>query len=61
VIDELLEKLPDFRRGYLEDGLEVEEFEEFGPVVLFRSSFTQSWRRVLGMIQERRAAIERVV
>jgi transaldolase len=60
VIDELLEKLPDFRRGYLEDGLEVEEFEEFGPVVLFRSSFTQSWRRMLGMIQERRAAIERV-
>ena len=29
VIDELIEKLPDFKRGYLEDGLEIEEFERF--------------------------------
>ncbi len=29
VIDELMEKLPDFRRGYLSDGLEIEEFEGF--------------------------------
>lgn len=52
VIDELMEKLPDFRRGYLEDGLEVEEFEDFGPVGLFRSMFTKSWNRVLDMIRE---------
>ncbi len=43
VIDELMEKLPDFKRGYLEDGLEIEEFESFGPVCLFRSAFTGSW------------------
>ena len=55
VIDELLEKLPDFKRGYLDDGLEVEEFEEFGPVRLFRSMFTSSWKRVLELIKERRA------
>jgi len=54
VIDELTEKLPDFKRGYLEDGLEVEEFENFGPVCLFRSSFTKSWNRVSGLIHERR-------
>jgi transaldolase len=53
VIDELMEKLPDFRRGYLEDGLAVEEFENFGPVCLFRSSFTKSWNRVSGLIHER--------
>jgi transaldolase len=54
VIAELMEKLPDFKRGYLEDGLDVEEFEEFGPVQLFRSMFTKSWSRVESMIQLRR-------
>jgi transaldolase len=54
VIDELMEKLPDFKRGYLEDGLEVDEFEEFGPVCLFRSMFTKSWKQVLDLIHQLR-------
>jgi transaldolase len=53
VIDELMEKLPDFARGYLEDGLEIDEFEDFGPVQLFRSSFIKSWQRVLDLIGDR--------
>lgn len=57
VIDELMEKLPDFRRGYLSDGLKVEEFEGFGPVQLFRSSFVKSWQRVLDISKERLAAV----
>jgi transaldolase len=57
VIDELLEKLPDFRRGYLENGLETEEYEDFGPVQLFHSSFTKSWKRVLDLIKDRRAKL----
>ncbi len=57
VIDELMEKLPDFRRGYLDDGLETEEFEHFGPVQLFRSSFVKSWKRALEIIKERRAVL----
>jgi transaldolase len=57
VIDELMEKLPDFKRGYLEDGLSVEEFADFGPVQLFRSMFVKSWERVLEIIPQRRAAI----
>lgn len=57
VTAELKEKLVDFRRGYEEDGLKVEEYEEFGPVMLFRSSFIKSWKRVLGLIKERRAAL----
>jgi transaldolase len=57
VIDELMEKLPDFKRGYLDDGLEIEEFEGFGPVQLFRSQFTGSWKRVLDLIKERRAPL----
>lgn len=54
VIDELMEKLPDFRKGYLEDGLSIEEFECFGPVQLFKSAFTDSWGRVLKIIKDRR-------
>jgi transaldolase len=57
VIDELMEKLPDFKRGYLDDGLEIEEFEGFGPVQLFRSMFTGSWKRVLDLIKERRVVL----
>jgi len=57
VIDELMEKLPDFRRGYLADGLTVEEFEHFGPVELFRGSFVKSWERVLALAKERRIAL----
>lgn len=56
VIDELMEKLPDFREGYLDDGLDVEEFEEFGPVCLFRNSFIKSWSRVLELIKARRTS-----
>jgi transaldolase len=54
VIDELLEKLPDFRKAYLEDGLKVSEFGEFGGVEHFRHMFVGSWRRVLGDIAQRR-------
>jgi transaldolase len=56
VIDELLEKVPDFRRGYLEDGLEVEQYEDFGPVALFRGMFVKSWKRVLDLAGQRRAS-----
>ncbi len=56
VIDELMEKLPDFRKGYLDDGLEIEEFEHFGPVQLFRSMFTKSWKQVLDLAKEKRVA-----
>jgi transaldolase len=57
VLDELIEKLPDFKRGYLDDGLEPEEFEHFGPVLLFRSSFIKSWNHTMETIKERRAVL----
>jgi transaldolase len=57
VIDELLEKSLDFKRAYLEGGLDVEEYEDFGPVVLFRSSFIKSWKRVLEVAADRRASL----
>jgi transaldolase len=57
VIDELMEKVPDWRRGYLEDGLSIDEYEDFGPVVLFRDSFLRSWRKVLALIADRRTRL----
>lgn len=52
VIDELLEKLPDFRRGYLVDAIKPEEYEAFGPVALFRHTFEKSWKEALAKIAE---------
>lgn len=57
IIDELIEKLPDFKRGYLVNGIKVEDYNDFGPVKLFRQSFVNSWKRVVDLIKERRLAI----
>lgn len=57
VVDELLAKIPDFRRAYLEDGLTIEEFKDFGPVVLFRNSFIKGWNYLLKTIKEHRERI----
>ena len=43
VLDELLAKLPDFKKAYLAGGLEPHDYEDFGPVVLFCSSFRHAW------------------
>lgn len=53
VLEELLEKLPDFRRGYEEGAIRSSEYEEFGPVVKFRNSFIKDWNRVLGEAEKR--------
>lgn len=54
VIDELLEKVPDFRKAYLLNAIEEEEYEEYGPVVLFRSSFEDAWKNAVNLIASRR-------
>lgn len=46
VIGELLEKLPNFRRAWEEDGLPVSEFANYGPVMLFRTQFMNGWSRL---------------
>lgn len=50
VIDELLEKLPDFRRGWFMDAIEPAEYEAFGPVALFRNTFEKSWVKAVETI-----------
>lgn len=54
IIDELLSKIPDFKRAYIEDALDIEEFKDFGPVELFRDTFTKGWKFLLAIIKERR-------
>lgn len=57
VLNELITGLPDFKRGYAANGIHVGEYDEFGPVELFRGSFVKSWRRVLDVIKERRQVL----
>lgn len=57
VIAELMEKLPDFRRAYLEDGLSVEEYDRFGGVEHFRHMFMRSWQRALDVARQRRTSV----
>ncbi len=57
VIDELLDKVPDFRKAYNEDGLSIDEFEDYGPVLLFRSMFLKGWENLLQVIKEQRKSV----
>lgn len=50
-IDELCEKLEDFRKGYFSYALQPEEYEDFGPVVLFRSGFEKAWSDAVSYIE----------
>lgn len=54
VLDELLEKVDDFKRGWMSHGLKASEYEEFGPVVLFRESFEKAWSGAVELIGKRR-------
>ena len=53
VTEELLEKLPDYRRGYEEEAIHAHEYEEFGPLVMFRDMFVKDWKRVLAEAENR--------
>ena len=57
VIDELLEKVPVFKKAYLEYELNLDEFADFGPVVHFRNQFIVGWQFLLDTIKERREVI----
>lgn len=54
VVDELLEKVPDFEKAYMLNSITPAEYEDYGPVVLFRSSFEDAWRKALARIAEMR-------
>ncbi len=54
VEEELLEKLPDFQKAYLTHAIEPGDYEEYGPVALFRSMFVDAWNGALAEIAKRR-------
>lgn len=54
VIDELLEKVEDYRRAYLINAIKPEEYEGFGPVAYFRTIFEKAWRDALDFVKGRR-------
>lgn len=54
VINELCEKLPDFVKACFVYAIKPEEYEEFGPVVLFRSMFEGAWENANKLIAQRR-------
>jgi transaldolase len=58
VVDALLEKVSEFKRGYMENGLEIHEFEEFGPVHLFRTMFLSAWNSAIDFINTEIKATE---
>ncbi|MEN8906857.1 MAG: transaldolase family protein [Clostridiales bacterium] len=49
---ELLAKVPDFKKAYDEDGLTVKDFQNFGPVNLFRNMFLDGWNNLKVAIDE---------
>ena len=57
LIQELNDRLPDFRKAWSEDGLAAEGFAEFGPVRLFRNAFLKGWYLLLAEITSRRNAL----
>lgn len=54
VTDELSDKLEDFRKAYEINGISQEEYENFGPVVLFRESFENAWENANQYIKKSR-------
>ncbi len=42
VLEELIEKVPDFRKAYFTHAIKPEEYEDYGPVSLFRSMFVDA-------------------
>lgn len=55
IVDELCAKIPDFKRAYRDDGLKVDEFEHFAPLLRFRRNFVDGCNHVLKAIAERRS------
>jgi transaldolase len=54
VVDELVEKVDEFRRGYFLNAITPPEYEDFGPVKHFRTMFEGSWKNAVNFAVELR-------
>jgi transaldolase len=52
IVDTLYKKFPDFRRGYDVDGLQISEFDQFGPTSRTLRSFIASYYELLAVIRD---------
>jgi len=50
VVDELTEKLEDYRKAYYINSIEPDDYVGFGPVILFRSMFEEAWEKAAELI-----------
>lgn len=54
ILDTLLDRCDVFRQAYLVNAIEPHQYEEFGPVELFRGMFVDSWNNALKTIEAHR-------
>ena len=52
IVEALYEHIPDFRRAYDEDGMRVQEFDEYGATVRTLRSFIASVHDLMAEIRE---------
>jgi transaldolase len=52
IIDELYDRVPDFRKAYDEDGMTVEEFDTYGATVRTLRGFIGSYHELIRIIRE---------
>jgi transaldolase len=52
IVDALLTKFPDFRRSYEEEGMSVEEFDDFGPTVRTLRQFIAGTQELAALIRD---------
>jgi transaldolase len=52
VVEELLNKFPDFRRAYIEDGLSAQEFDTFAPTVRTLRQFIEACHGLAAYVRD---------
>lgn len=52
IIKELMKKFPDFQKAYLEDGMTIKEFDDYGATVRTLRGFISSYHDLMGTIRE---------
>lgn len=52
MVDELLDRIPDFRRAYEPDGLAIDEFDGYGATVRTLRQFIRSYHDLVGAVRD---------
>ncbi len=50
--EELYRRIPDFRRGFEPDGMTVDEFDSYGPIVRTLRGFIGSYHDLVGLVRD---------